>query len=393
MVSWIKKVMVLLNICLSLVMTTGCWNNRDVMQISLAAAVGLDKTDDNKIELTVQLVKPSAIKKDQEGSGGKEKAVWVLSSRGDTIFEAVRNTLTTANRKIFFSHVQLMIIGEELAREGIMDVLDFFERDHETNRKVDILIAKGTTAKEILNAESGLEDIAAMHITDILKNDAAVAKIKKIMLLDLLKEIDSPGKDPTIGVIEVVKKEEKLLIKDMKVQGTAVFKKDKLMGWLNPIETRGLLFVEDKVKSGIINIPNPLDKNKKVAIEMIRSRGKTNVQLKEDKLVLSIEVEEEGNIGEQQGNEDLTTPEMVKKLEEEIEEAIEKEIRDVVELAQKKYKCDIFGFGEIVHKKHLNYWKQVKDNWNEEFSHIPVEIKVTSRIRRSGLIKNPTKPE
>lgn len=180
----------------------------------------------------------------------------------------------TANHKVLLSHVQIIVIGEELAKEGIMDPLDFFERDHGFNLRADILVAKGITAKQILNGESELEKIPAVHLISIMKNEKDVANIKRIMLTDLLKEIGSSGKDPAIGVIETMRKKEKLLIEDMKVERAAVFKKDKLVGWLTPLETRGLLFVEDKVQSGIINISNPLDRSKKIGIEITRSVGK-----------------------------------------------------------------------------------------------------------------------
>jgi len=390
MIKRIREILVLLSICLIMITISGCWNNRDVTEISIAAAVGIDKTDDHKIEVTVQLVKPAAMKLGEGGGGGgKEKAVEVFSSTGETVFECFRNLLVIVNKKIFFGHLQLIVIGEQMARDSLGDVLDIFARDHEASRQAGVIIAKGTSAKEILAAESTLEKIPALHILSILKSNASFAKTKKLMLIDVLKVIGSSGKNPTIGVIEVAEEEEKSSLKHMKIEGSAAFKKDKLIGWLNSQETRGLLFVEDQVKSGIIDIPNPLDKDKKVAIEMIRSSGKKDVKIKDEKLVFLIEIKEEGNIGDQQGNGDLTTPELIQKLEEETAKAIEKNIRDVVELAQKEYHCDIFGFGEIVYRKHLNYWQQVQENWDEEFSNTPVEIKVTAKIRRAGLIKKP----
>ncbi|WP_028308811.1 Ger(x)C family spore germination protein [Desulfitibacter alkalitolerans] len=385
--------LILLNICLVMISITGCWNNKDVTEINIAAAVGIDKSDDHKIELTVQLVKPDAMKLGEGGGGGKEKAVEVFSITGDTVFECFRNLLIIVNQKIFISHLQLIVIGEQMARDGLSDIMDFFARDHEANRQAGVIIAKGTSAKEILTAESTLEKIPALHILSVLKNNASFAKTQKLMMIDVLKEISSPGKNLTIGVIEGAKEKEKPSLKDMKIEGSAAFKNDKLIGWLNSQETRGLLFTGDQVKSGIINIPNPLNEDKKVAIEMIRSSGKKDVKIKDEKLVFLIEIKEEGNIGDQQGNGDLTTPELIQKLEEEVAGAIEKDIRDIVDLAQKEYQSDIFGFGEIVYRKHLNYWQQVQENWDEEFSSTPVEIKVTAKIRRAGLIKKSILPK
>lgn len=84
---------------------------------------------------------------------------------------------------------------------------------------------------------------------------------------------------------------------------------------------------------------------------------------------------------------------MRKELENQIEEAIKKEIEAVVKLAQNRYECDLFGFGEIVHRKYPHYWKQVKNNWNEEFCNMSVDIEVVSKIRRTGLFKDSIKPE
>ncbi|WHH61155.1 Ger(x)C family spore germination protein [Petroclostridium sp. X23] len=387
----IKRWMIFLNICLIIMITTGCWNNRDVTEMVFVVAVGLDKGNDQKFELTVQLAKPSVIKTKTTG-GTQEKAAEVFSSKGDTIFEAVRNLLSTVNRKPYYRHVQLIVIGEGLAKEGIADALDFFERDQERNSTAKVLIAKGTTAKEILETRSEMEEIPAMHLTSIIENSTALAKMKELMFIDLMKDINSPGKEPTISTVKFIQKKDHAMIKDLEVEGAAVFKKDKLIGWLNPVETRGLLFIEDKVKSTIINVSNPVDKTKKVASEIFHSTGKMDVQVKNGKLILLVTVKEEGTIGDQQGKGDLTKNEMVKKLEEEVSVTIEEEIREVIQLAQQKYKSDIFGFGEIVHRKYTDYWKQVKDNWNEEFANTPVEIKVSAKIKRSGLIKKTSQP-
>lgn len=70
--------LLLIILYLTMIITTGCWNNRDVSDISFAVAVGLDKTHDDKIELTIQLVKPSAMKSSQNGGGKEEKSLLVI---------------------------------------------------------------------------------------------------------------------------------------------------------------------------------------------------------------------------------------------------------------------------------------------------------------------------
>lgn len=387
----LKKILVLLlMIIFNIVIFSACWDNKDLTEKAFVTAVGVDRTSEGKVQLTLQIVKPTIVKAGEQGAP-QEEAFWVFTTTGDTIFEAAKNQMLTVNRKPFYNHAELMVIGEEFARNGIMEALDFWERNHEPRLGADIIVAKGTIAEEILKAKSDLEKIPSMHIKSILENNKALAKIKKVTIIDVLKQLIQPGLSPAIGAIEIARKEKEQKIENMKIDSTAVFKGDKLIGYINTAQTRGLLFIQDEVKNAVYNIDNPLDESKKVAIEISNSNGKIDVEIVDGKLVLLIEVKAIGNIADQQGNGDLTTKEIFKKLSKQTEKVIKKDIQDVVNIAQKKYKSDIFGFGEVVYKKHLNYWKQVKDDWSDIFSNAPVEIKVEVKMRGTGIIGKPSK--
>lgn len=388
---------ILLYLCMITFALTGCWDNRDIAEMSFATAVGLDKTEDNQIELTVQIVRPSAIQSSGQGNGDSKSPVWVYSATGDTVFEAFRNTYIIMSGRLFINQVQLLVIGEELAKDNILENLDFFERESEINVKLDVAIAKGITAKELLSAETQLINIPTIHIINTIDNNSkAMAKTKRTILFDLLVEMSKAGQESIVTTIEKVpekqnnKEEDVLAIKDLKVEGTAVFKGPNLIGWLDPYETRGVMFVEDEVKSTIISVPNPVDQSKHVAIEVLTSKCKKDVQIKEGDIILTIEVEEAGTIAEQRGTGNLTTPEMIENLEKETEKVIEKEIRDALKRVKTQYKSDIFGFGEIVRRKYTDYWKDIKNEWDEKFSTAQVEIKVISKLKRTGYIAEPT---
>ncbi|GAB6136908.1 Ger(x)C family spore germination protein [Halanaerobaculum tunisiense] len=389
-----KKIVLILMILLLLPTLVGCWDNQDLTDMSIVIAVGLDQIKEDKIEVTVQLVKANTIAARQQGS--QEKAFWTYSATGDTVFSAVRNLNNIINRKPFWSHLQLIVVGEELAQEGMMKVLDFFERDHELTPKAKIMISKNIAAKKVLEAESDLESLPALHLSDVLTNQASLAKMMHINLVELLNNLKSFGFSPAIGMVEVgqeIKNKKQINVKDLKVHGAAVFKRDKLIGWLDPILTRGLLFVQNKIKSGIINVSNPLDEDQEVAMEISQSTSKINVKLKQSKPVFEVEVKAEGKLAEQQGRGNLTNSEMINKLEQKGEEVIKKNIRQVIKLGQKKYNSDFFGFSQIVHREYVDYWHSIKEDWNSIFSQAPIKIKVTWKIRHSGLIKQRVEPK
>jgi spore germination protein KC len=385
MMDRLKRHIIVLLILLSCIGLTGCWSNKDLAERALVAGIGLDLTEENKIELTLQIVKPSVVAAIEGGSPG-EDPVWINSTTGDTVFEAVRKQLNTVNRKPYYSHVELIVIGEGLARQGIGDIVDFFERDHEPRLTSTFLIAKGTTAKRIMNAKSELEKMPAIHLKEITKNQDSAPTIQGVTLFDLLKQLSSPGENATIGVIEIIEETEDLKIENLKVQGSGVFHKGKLIGWLKPMETAGLLYVQDKVENVILTIPDPMNKELMLSIEQVKSSGKIDAKFIEDDLKLFIEVEGEGNIGSQRGSGDLTTQEMLEVLEKETAKRIEERVRNVVKTAQEEHQSDIFGFGDVIYQKYPEYWKQIQESWHQEFSKLPVEIKVSFTMRRTGLI-------
>ena len=57
--------------------------------------------------------------------------------------------------------------------------------------------------------------------------------------------------------------------------------------------------------------------------------------------------------------------------------------------AQKELKTDIFGFGETIHRKYPKMWKKMKDNWDDIFPNLPVNITVEVDTKQLGGIGKP----
>ncbi|MCX7747838.1 MAG: Ger(x)C family spore germination protein [Clostridia bacterium] len=388
-----RSIKVIFLIFLLATVMTGCWNNRDLTDLAIVAGLAVDKTDDNKIEITVQIVKPSEIKH-SEGGNGKEKKPYInVTSQGETMFDAIRNLLSILNKKAYFPHVQLMVISEEAAREGLSDYFDFYERDVETRRRADVVIAKGMKAKTVLDSESRLSVLPATHNVEALEASKAFAKSIKVTLLDILKNFSQEGQSIALPILYTNKSTDKLFQEDLLMEGAAVIKRDRLVGFLDPLQTRGLLFALDEVDSTIINFPNPNDPKKRISIEVIRSKGKIDAKMAEGKPVLEIEVAAEGNIGDLQGNFNPEKGLTMEMLEQETEKTIESEIRDILKITQQVYESDVFGFAGKLEKNYYPEWKKIAPDWSRIFSRTPVNIKVKFEIRRPGLIKENSRPK
>jgi spore germination protein KC len=367
----------------------GCWNNRDVTDLAIVSGIALDKKEDGLIELTVQIIKGSQMK--PEGNS-QEKAYSIISTEGETVFEAIRNLISQLNKKAFFPHMTLFILSEEFAKEGINQFIDFFERDNESKRKASVIIAKGIKAKEVIEKDSDLEKISVLHIVESLNSSNALCKSYKIEFIDMLKQYSQKGHSIVLPIIYPKSSDKISCQEDLIIEGSAILNNGKLIGYLTPYQTRGFLFCTNKVKSSVIVIPSPVKEEKLVTIEIIRSESKLSAKVKDSKPSFNIEIDAEGNIGEQQDDNDLTKEELIEDLEKEIENKIKSEIQNVIMITQKEYKSDIFGFINIIHQNHNKEWEKMVDNWDYIYSSSPINVEVKFDIRRTGTIKEPVAP-
>ncbi|ATW24764.1 Ger(x)C family spore germination protein [Candidatus Formimonas warabiya] len=381
----------------------GCWDWRELNTLGIVAASGFDRTSEGKISVTVQIVKPAEIATSGKGKGGGTgKPVLVLTSTGDTVFDAVRNATMQVDRKLFWPHDKVFVIGEEMAREGLAPLLDWIDRDAEPRRLPKLLIARGQ-AKDIMEVESELERLPAFFLENLVKTSGSTSMAVEVRIHDFLKMMTAEGRDPYASCIELVDGKKMGQTGNAgesgsKMQailtGAAVFRKDRLVGWLDRYETRGLLWVLGKVESGIIVVPSPLAEKEKVSLEIIRANSKIKVKIKENGVpAITVEIQEEGNLGEQMSLVDLTKPAAWHSLEKFQAAAIENEVKKTLRIAQIELGVDIFGFGEAVHRTYPKVWQELKDRWRQVYPLVEVEVKVTAKLRRTGLSTEPNIPK
>jgi len=375
-----------------LLFIVGCWDNRDVTKINFVTAVGLDRTPEGKIEVTVEIPKSEHIKSAKGGvGGGWEKMVAVYTSTGDTVFEAIRKSLKNINEKLAWTQMGLIVVGEDLAKEGIMEVLDYFERDSEPIVTAMVLIARQGKAKEILELKSDLEHIPSVHLINAIEaNRKAWGSACKVRLIDLLKRLHGTGINAALPVITLDTSAEKPDMRDIKLDGLALLKQDRLVGFLNSTQSKCWSIIKGESQSTIYNIPGPFEQDKLIVFEMEQAKAEKAVQMVDRQVRMTIDVQANGDIGETQDRGDFYQGQIIDQLEKEIAQVMRLEIEDAVEAAQ-QLQTDVFGFGDIFHKQNPKEWKLVKDEWDEFFSQGSLEVKVKVKIERSGYVNQPGK--
>jgi spore germination protein KC len=361
---------------------TACWGSKDLTEYSILNGLGVDKQQDEKVQFTVQIVKPSAAKSSgAAGGGGEEKSFVVMSNTEQTIFAAIRGMLKKLDKKIYHSPAPIIVIGEKFAKQGIGDVIDYVLRDHETQYKALIVVAKETTARKILEQKYELSKVSGTYIADTLRNYESNAFTEEKMLLNVAKDLVAEGKALTLPVISVTDEM-------TQTEGVAVFAKDKLVGYLDKYETRGYMFAMGRVKSTIVEVDNPSHKVEKMAIEVTKATVKNKIEWSKEGLPkFRVDIEIKGKIGEQRSGADLEEEKLTKLLEQSCNENVKQEVIASIAKCQKEYKCDIFGFGKKVFDANPDYWGKAKKQWEQDiYPNIEVEVSVKTKLSGTGLI-------
>jgi spore germination protein KC len=386
-----RFVAAILMITFSSMLLTGCWDRKELNQIGIAMAIGLDKSEDGKIQLTSQIVRPSAMEK--KGGGNQPPYELVISS-GDTIFEAIRHTVKEFDRRSFFSHIKVIVVGEDFAREGLGETIDFITRSHELRKTTLLVVASGSKASEVIGIKHGLDKIQANYMEGILKNQKVESSSAVSRVIDFIKTMPGEGINPVTGVFKLVdvmgvssEGNEPEVHKGLKLTGSAVYKKDKLAGFLDNNDALGLNIITGKCKKVTINVKAP--NNSTVAIELIRTKCTIVPLIKKGKTSFKVVIKAEGNLTEVEGSIDISNQQVFDSIDREFAKHLKSITEDCIKKVQYEMKTDVLGFGRAIEIKHPKYWKKIEKQWNDMFPTVAYNVDVGTHLNRTGLSLKP----
>lgn len=377
-----------------LIVVTGCWSRRELNNLAFAGVIGIDKAG-NDFEVSVLVMDPNAVSTKKPSSGRSPSVLY--HARGETVPQAIRRMAAVTPRHLYFSHIRMLIFGEQLARDGIRNTLDFLSRNNEIRTDFYFAIAKGMTARELLGVLTPLETLSANNMFGTLEVSRKTwAPAVPAQLDKLMSDLISEGKHPVLSTIRIQGNPEQAASKNnlekvdtpgvLQYTGLAVFKKDKLLGWLNEEESKAYNYIQDKVKRTIGILECPEGGN--LSFEVIRSKTELKGKVVHGEPQIDIHIRIEANVQDVECKVDLTKEETIADLDKRANRKLEEIVQRTIESVQKKYRVDIFGFGEAIRRADPKAWKKLKTNWDHEFTDLQVQVTADTKIRRLGTVSN-----
>ncbi|MDF1493880.1 Ger(x)C family spore germination protein [Caproiciproducens sp. CPB-2] len=377
-----KKIVCLVMSFVLLFFLSGCWSYRGLNEITVVAGVGIDLDPDTQEYLLSCEVIDLTTSQDEAGTKAK-----LVESRGKTVMDAVRNAKKRLLNKLYWGNNEILIIGNELAESGKLDnVLVWFLSDEECRETVEIVVSEERTAKDILSLYGLDNSVVSYEIKKILDGDqSTVGTIENIQLYRAFSVLKGEGKSLTLPVFRDVANDGEMVVES---NGEAIFKGNKMVGRLSPEDGKYYLAAVDGLHGGILTLSSEEQSSPDISLEIAKSTTKSSYSYSGGKLKVTLQTETDVFVDESEAEVDLLDEKTTGKIEQKAQEMIKEKTEGVIRKVQKEYNSDIFGFGNMIYKKDLKLWKQLKPQWDKIFPSVQVEVQSKVNIVNTAFLKH-----
>ncbi|MEA4823106.1 MAG: Ger(x)C family spore germination protein [Clostridiaceae bacterium] len=363
-----------------IILLTGCWDSHELDALFIVTGVAFDEAKDpEKMDITLQIGKAKSNVATGGKSSSQDNSMIFLKATYDTLLEGLIELDQESSRRLYLPHCQVLVLGEDIAKQGIQNRIDMILRDQKIRLELPVLVAEGR-AEKVLTAKLDQEVNTGLYLASVMQELYNMSPYYRVRMLDFVSRMQD-GTSSTVAPIATLHKEgtkQEIIIRDL-----AVFKKDKLAGRLDFDKTMGYLWALGKVRRCNITAKNDSGQAVFTIFELDTTR---NVEMKPDGGIrVKLSVNTKLGIGELRGFDSISTEDMMPYLVELAQNQIRAQITDTFETV-KVLNTDIYGFGVSVHRAYPKEWKEMKGQWDELFPEIELDVQVKAHLHTIGQI-------
>lgn len=349
---------------------SGNWSRKEPKHLAVGTSYLYDIDEQGDYEITVEYLDvPSG----GMSTGGNEK-FFLMKHKGKTPSLTVRDPEMVIEKEFFGSHNRVRFFSEKLAKQGVIDIFDFFSRGYITDERPHLFVVKNEDPSLIYQADKGFSS----RVGDLVKEMADNRKESAlncvfIPTINFMTDYYKEGKQCVMGVIEVKpnpvsSEEESGENKPMKYylsfEGMAVFKEDKLIGYVGKEETLAYRIIAEKIEDAVFLFSV---EGKDVTAVSRKIDTKIKTEIKDGKPIIKITVNNLLMISQNNSKYCVCDKDELKIIEAAMDEDLSKRLKNSIAKIQTEFKSDIYGFGSYLHMQRPKEWRAIKDKWDEEY--------------------------
>lgn len=279
------------------------------------------------------------------------------------------------NRKLVSGQIRSVLLGQELAEQGLWEHLDTLVRDPSIGERVKIAVVRGD-AGQLLKQEYPQFPDTGTYVHELLEKESAVHTIPDVNLHHFTREYFDDGIDPVAPII-------KQTADSIEIDGIALFRQDRMVERIEPDQSVFFSILYKNFKQGEVSVH--LGEHEHVSFSSIVSKRKISVRSALDHeapIEVQFNVKIKGTLLEYIGDKAISTEKDRQKLIREMETFFENEATKLIEISQQAA-ADCFGIGQYV-RNSMSAKEWYGMDWQSVYPNVRISVNIDLLIKNFG---------
>ncbi|WP_431800377.1 Ger(x)C family spore germination protein [Halobacillus andaensis] len=370
-----KKLWIILII--SMLVLTGCWDQRQFKNVKLALSIGLDEGENGELKETVSIPTVRG-----GGEGNIEERIEILSSDARTVLDARNQIDRMISHSFNPSKMEVLLLGEELAKKDIYPLLDNFYRNPNSNLNTHLAIAEGT-AREVIEFKDTGELRISEYLKGILQGAEAASRTTGENLQMICAELVEEGEDFTLPIIARDDEEDTL-----KFNGLGLMDGKRYTGEKISAEQAPLLMLMTGRKGRTAQLTKKVNEGQEepildyITVEVMKFKNDLKINPGKNEVKVDLTLDLDVRVMEYP-HDHLVSDKMIKDLNKKLTETLTAEAEEIISITQEA-NSDVFSIGRRIHAYHPKVWESLDPK--KMYQDIQFNPEVNVKIQQHGIV-------
>ncbi|GMK40622.1 germination protein XA [Paenibacillus sp. CCS19] len=360
-----------------LVFIAGCGDQRILEKLGFIQTTSYDLAPDKDDESEQKLLISVTIPRPDSGSGNGGVSREFLTAIASTSKGGRMNLSSQTELQLVSGQLRNTLFGISLARQGIWKHIDTLVRDPSISPRVKITVVNGN-AHDLLAKNYPSHPRTGQYIDRMLEKESHSQVIPSTSLYQFTKDYFDDGIDPIAPIIKEVDG-------SIKIDGIALFQKDRYIMKIEPKQTLIFAFMRKDIKQGeiTVDLTDENRSNEHVTLSSLVSHRSVKVTPAKGNFRVDINVKVTGSVLEYIGVLDLEKEQDRSTIERLVSEHVQANAEKLI-AAMQRNRVDSLGLGKYI-RSTLNYAQWHKLNWRDTYPNLEVKCHVNFRIKDYGM--------
>ena len=350
-----KKILIII---LTLLLCTGCFDYKEINDLAIINAIGVDYENDEYV-ITLEILN------DQIDKDSSKITSYTKVGHGKNLTSAIENAADKLSKQLIFNHIKLMILSKSIIEEKFENIIDLFLRNTYFRENFYVISATKNKPETLLNHTTNEAPIASTAITDTLES------IRYSSNTNVLKKFDEIVEEVITYVIDTCFSNITLKDNEFIVDGMSIFNNYSYKSNLNNeyVKIYNLLTDNFDRPTYTINYDN-------LSFTTAINNGKINTEIKSG--TINVTGNLMGRIIDNAPKYNIRDPKNLERIDNDFTNLLNKKISEFIKVLQDN-NSDILGITR-------NYYKKTRTKDKDYWLKLDIKSNIKFNINKKGLI-------